>query len=70
MGPLPPPGKPRRVAIAVRTWAAEECVAVWNWASKYFIRVCSAFKCFSFKDACWTLIKSAHNLHVLQYLGS
>jgi hypothetical protein len=38
MGSLPPPGKPRRAAIAVRTWAAEECVAVWNWASKYFIR--------------------------------
>lgn len=29
-----------RVAIAVRTWAAEESVAVWNWASKYFINVC------------------------------
>jgi hypothetical protein len=27
----------RKVAIAVRKWAAEESVAVWNWASKFFI---------------------------------
>ena len=39
---MPPLGgggaRPRRVAIAVRTWAAEESIAVWNWASKYFIQ--------------------------------
>lgn len=32
-------GRPRRVAIAVKTWSGEECVFVWNWAKKYFIQV-------------------------------
>jgi hypothetical protein len=34
-----PSTRPRRVAIAVRSWASEESVFVWTWAQKYFIRV-------------------------------